>query len=90
MKRALTPDPALYVVATTLGVVEARIIAGRLESLGIPTLVHHEPLGSALGLTIGALGEAKVLVPKKYYELAMATLHPDDSTAAIDDGWDEV
>lgn len=76
--------PAWFVVATTAGVMEASIIAGRLESLGIPATIFREAAGAALGLTIG-MGQARVLVPEKYYELAMATLDPND-LPALDDG----
>ncbi len=67
---------------------EASIIAGRLESLGIPVLVQRESAAAAFGLTYGPLAEARVLVPEKYYELAMAALEPDDSLLQLDDGDD--
>ncbi len=81
--------PTWYVVATTFGLTEASIIAGRLQSLGIPTTIHREAAGAALGLSIGRLGQAQVLVPEKYYDFAMATLEPDESLLTLDDG-DEV
>lgn len=77
-------QPKWFVVATTAGVMEATIIAGRLESLGIPTTIYRESVGATLGLSVGRLGQAQVLVPEKYYELAMATLEPDDLPALGD------
>ena len=78
--------PTWIVVAKTFGVTEASIIAGRLHSLGIPAIVQREAAGSALGLSYGPLGEARVLVPQEYYELAVATLEPDESTPWLTDG----
>ncbi len=81
-------DEAWYVVATTSGIMEAAIIAGRLHSLNIPAVVHREAAGAALGLVVGALGQAQVLVPHAYYAFAKATLDPDESLPALDDGTD--
>ncbi|MHB8627830.1 MAG: putative signal transducing protein [Aggregatilineales bacterium] len=78
--------PAWHVVATTYGLTEAQIIAGRLDSLGIPNVIHRESAGAAFGLQIGPLGQAQVLVPETHYKLTMATLYPDDSLPALDDG----
>ncbi len=78
------------VVAKANGVTEASIIAGRLQSLGIPVVVQREAASAAFGLTVGPFAEARVLVPEKYYELAMATLEPDDSLLQLDDGDDEL
>ena len=82
--------PVWHVVATTAGVLEAEVIAGRLESLGIPHYINREAVGSAFGLTIGPLGEASVLVPASHYRLAMATLYPDDEIERLENGSDEV
>ena len=63
---------------------EAHIIAGRLQSEGIGAWVHQEPFGSALGITVGSLGEVRVLVDEADYEHALAILEseppalPDD------------
>src|SRR5437867_9561689 len=78
--------PTWMVVAKTFGVTEASIIAGRLHSLGIPAVVQREAAGPALGLSFGPLGEARVLVPQDYYELAIATLEPDESIPWLTDG----
>lgn len=77
------------VVAKTFGVTEASIIAGRLHSLGIPAIVQREAASSVFGLSVGPLGEARVLVPEEYYELAVATLEPDDSTPWLTGGEDD-
>jgi hypothetical protein len=51
---------------------EAYVVAGRLESEGIPAFVHQEPVGRAYGLTVGPLGEVKVLVHSDDYDQATA------------------
>jgi hypothetical protein len=76
------------VVARTFGVMEAAIIAGRLHSLGIPAVVQREAAGPVLGISFGPLGEARVLVPEDFYDLAVATLEPDESTPWLGDGED--
>ncbi len=86
-RRADNP-PNWIVVAKTNDLTEASIIAGRLQSLGIPAFVQRESLSTVLGLSWGPLSEAKVLVPEDYYEAAMATLEPDD-LLWLDDGEDD-
>ncbi len=61
-------------VAVAQGLAEAAIISGRLESEGLPTRVHQEPAGVAIGLTVGRLGEAQVLVPAPLLEQARGIL----------------
>lgn len=63
---------------------EAYIVAGRLQSEGIPTFVHQEPVGKAYGLTIGALGEVKVLVSPSDYERAQEILDDDEDYESDD------
>ena len=52
------------IVASANGLAQAAIIQGRLEAEGIPARIHQEPAGVAIGLTIGTLGQAHVLVPE--------------------------
>ncbi len=65
------------IVWVTYSAPEAHIIAGRLESEGIPAMVYSEPGAAALGIHIGSLGEVKVLVRPHDYERALAALEPD-------------
>lgn len=51
------------VVHTASGMVQARIIAGRLE--GIPTRLQYEAAGAIYAITIDGLGEVKILVPEE-------------------------
>ena len=62
---------------------EAHIVAGRLQSEGIPTWVHQEPVGSAYGITVGPLGEVRVLVRSDDYERALAILEQDPDTDTL-------
>ncbi len=77
------------IVFTTTNAAEAEIVAGRLRSEHIPAMVHQEAGGRALGITVGVLGEVKVLVRPDDYERAIAVLEPDspdvlpDSTDSI-------
>lgn len=52
------------VVAANLNPGEAMVIKGRLESEDIPAIIQQEAVGTVLGLTVGPLGSAKVLVPE--------------------------
>ncbi len=70
------------VVAANVSPGEAAIIKGRLESQDIPAVVQQEAVGTVLGLTVGPLGSAKVLVPEPLAEQALAilaeTFEPDE------------
>lgn len=72
------------VVATAQGLAEAAIIRGRLEVEGIPARVHQEPAGVAIGLTVGLLGQARVLVPAPLAERALEILGQQEQEAAHD------
>lgn len=67
---------------------EAMVIRGRLESEGIPAVVQQEAVGAVLGLTVGPLGSARVLVPEPRAEQALEILaetfevEEDDGEAA--------
>ena len=78
------------VVGVNLTPAEAAIIKGRLESHDIPAIAQQEALGSVLGLTVGPLGSAKVLVPEPLAEQALEIL---SETFEVDEDdvemWDE-
>ncbi|MEO8396043.1 MAG: DUF2007 domain-containing protein [Chloroflexota bacterium] len=57
---------------------EAYIVAGRLQSEGIEAFVHQEPIGRAYGLSIGPLGEVKVLVRPDQYDQALNILDDEE------------
>ncbi|HEX6384005.1 MAG TPA: DUF2007 domain-containing protein [Anaerolineae bacterium] len=77
------------IVASTAGLTPATIIAGRLQSEGIPARAWQEGAGQALGLTVGLLGTGYVTVPEHYAEEARKIL---DNSTSIDfqvEEWDE-
>lgn len=51
-------------IAVVGGITVAEVIATSLRAAGIPALAYQEGAGQALGLTVGALGDASVLVPE--------------------------
>jgi hypothetical protein len=65
---------AWVVVAVNLSPADAAIIKSRLESEGIPALAQQEAMGIMLGLTVGPLGSARVLVPEPLAEQALEIL----------------
>jgi hypothetical protein len=67
------------IVATTPGITVAEIIAGRLQSEGIPARAWQEGAGEALGLIVGLLGTGHVVVPEEYAERARAILEADEA-----------
>ncbi len=73
-------------VAVAQGLAEASIISGRLETEGIPTRVHQEPAGVAIGLTVGRLGEAQVLVPEQLAQRALSILNEVDQAPGNEQG----
>jgi hypothetical protein len=73
-------------VATAMGEIEANLIAGRLNSEGIPTRIRQEAAGAALGLTIG-LGQILVLVPEAMGERALRIL--EEPAIIEDEDWQE-
>lgn len=62
------------VVARTLGLLPAQIIAGRLHAENIPVRAWQEGAGRALGLTVGILGTGYVEVPTPFLEKAREIL----------------
>jgi len=74
------------VVAETAGLTPATIIAGRLQSEGIPVRAWQEGAGRALGLTVGLLGTGYVAVPDDYADEARKIL---DDVEPVDK-WDEL
>jgi hypothetical protein len=64
----------LVPVAANLNPGEAAVIRSRLESEGIPAFVQQEAFGSFIGLTVGKLGSAKVVVPEPLAERALSIL----------------
>ncbi|RMF76193.1 MAG: hypothetical protein D6737_20665 [Chloroflexi bacterium] len=72
------------VVYVTHNYSEAHIVAGRLQSEGIPAMVNQALGANAFGLTIGSIGEVKVLVHPENYEIALHILFPEEHDTLTD------
>lgn len=81
----LAPSTAWMVVYVAYSEPEAYVVAGRLESEGIPSFVHQEPAGRAYGFTVGPMGEVKVLVHPDDYDRATEILDTDVEADDSDD-----
>ena len=73
------------VVEQTAGITPAEIIAGRLQSEGIPARAWQEGAGEALGLMVGLLGMGHVAVPEEYAAQARAILAADAAAFAAEE-----
>jgi hypothetical protein len=78
------------VVFMTNNLPEAHIIAGRLESEGIPAWVHQQAGANAFGITVGLLGEIRVLVDPQHYEQALAIIEGEVPPEALTDDNDRI
>lgn len=57
---------------------EAHIIAGKLRTYDIDSMIHTVPGASAIGITIGNLGEINILIHPSDYDRAHDILFPED------------
>ena len=69
----------LVKVYTTAGDLEAEIIKGFLHGQGIEATISQESIARTLGLTVGRLGEVKILVPEEKADEAIALLKAMDA-----------
>lgn len=70
------PQPDWITVFITHDLQEAHIIAGKLNAFDIQSMIMTVPGASAIGITIGSLGEIKVLVHPDNYDEAYDLLFP--------------
>ena len=56
------------------GMINANIVAGRLETEGIPVKLQYEAVGVIYGLTLDGLGEVRIMVPSSHLERAREVL----------------
>ena len=68
--------PQWVAVYITHNLPEAHIVVGNLRAHDIPAMLHQEAGATALGITLGNLGEIKVLVSPEDYDEAAALLFP--------------
>ena len=79
-------EPPRWVVIAIVGWAEAEVLRSKLESANIPCLLQREAAGAAFGITIGPLGEVRVLVPEPLADQAADLLDED----RVDEGEDAV
>ncbi len=72
-------SPQWIVVYITNNLQEAHVLAGKLKANEIPALIHQEAGATALGITLGNLGEVKILVMPADYERAERILFTDSN-----------
>ncbi|MBN1614387.1 MAG: DUF2007 domain-containing protein [Deltaproteobacteria bacterium] len=63
------------VVCSASGMTNAKIIAGRLETEGIPVELRYDAAGTIYALTVDGLGEVKITVPADQLERARDILN---------------
>jgi hypothetical protein len=81
-----------WVVIAIVSWAEAEVMRSKLESEGIPCLLQREAAGAAIGITIGPLGEVRVLVPESLAERAIDLLSEevDDAEQGSEDDFGEL
>jgi len=68
-------DEKWEVAHISSGMIDAKIISGRLETEGIPVKLQYEAVGVLYGLTVDGLGAVKVLVPEEYIARALEVIN---------------
>jgi hypothetical protein len=73
------------VVVFTGNIGDAQVVCSLLEAYDIPAMVQSESMASVLGVVVGPLAEARVLVPEPVAERALSLLateadDPSDDT----------
>ena len=79
LDRRKSKSPQWAVVFSAHSLAEAHIVMGRLQANGIRAILQQEAVASAIGITIGSLGEIRVLVSPADYARAAALLADDDA-----------
>ncbi len=63
-------DEVWVEVESVPGMLQAEILRGLLESMGVPVRLSHQAAGTALGLGVGPLAQVDLLVPTSHQEEA--------------------
>lgn len=73
-KNSSSDSPQWIVVCITHSSQEAHILLGKLKAHDVPAMIHQEAGATALGITLGNLGEVKILVAPTDFDRAVAIL----------------
>ena len=76
-------------VAAAYGETEAAMVVEYLRAEGIKAVAWQEGAGNALGLYVGNLGTAKIMVPEWDAEEALALLEVDEEFDELPEGFEE-
>lgn len=71
-------DYAWVPVFRALDLVQARIVAARLDDQGIPVTIQEESASSVMPVGVGLLAEINVLTPDEFYDRALMILRDLD------------
>ncbi len=64
----------LTTVYVAEGMLRAIVIQGALESAGIPVMLSYESASTAIPVTVGKIGQVKIMVPSEWAEEAQKLL----------------
>jgi hypothetical protein len=78
------------VTYVTNNMAEAQIVAGRLKHEGIMAILDYMAGMGAIGISIGNMGEVRVLVHPNDYPLAQDILFPDVDNALVEGDEDTI
>ncbi len=67
----------LTTVYVAEGMLRAIVVQGALESAGIPVMLNYESASTAIPLTVGKIGQVKVMVPSEWAEEAKELLETE-------------
>jgi hypothetical protein len=67
-------DDDIVTVESVAGMIEAEIVRGLLESVGVQVWLSHEAASSVYSVTVGPLGNVDIMVREKDLDLARRML----------------
>ncbi|MEA3349018.1 MAG: DUF2007 domain-containing protein [Chloroflexota bacterium] len=73
----------LITIHVAEGLLRAMVLRGALESAGIPVMLSYESAGPTIGITVGRIGEVRVMVPTEWVAEARELLAAEPRTGEI-------
>jgi hypothetical protein len=70
-------DSDLVTVYSSMGMLRAQVIRGKLEASGVPVYLKYESVGQVFGLTVDGLGLVEVKVPEIFVDQALDLIRED-------------